>query len=156
MSAEATGHVFRCSPFTGSTFLVHLAIADSVNDQHHNEFFMAVGNLASKARVTRKTAQVALRKLENAGCITLLQKERGETRRYHFEFFPQAVVYESRGRRDYAPPAKSTASRGRNHNALTQVVTQIEGSGASHKGHFAPGSGVIKPFPKTNRTGGTA
>jgi hypothetical protein len=140
--------VFRCSPFTGATFACHLAIGDSVNDQHHNEFFMSVGNLAKKARVTRRSAQTALRKLVGAGCLVLLENEDGEVRRYRFEFFPQAVVYESRGRRDFAPPAKSTTSRGRNGYAQTQGVTQMKARGASHDEHFSPGSGVIRRFPK--------
>lgn len=148
MSAEATGYVFRCSPFSGATFACHLAIGDSVNDQHHNEFFMAVGNLAKKARVSRKSAQRALRQLETAGCLSLLKKLEGEVRHYRFEFYPQAVVYETRGRRGDPPPRSSASFRGRHGDALTQGLTQMNARGASHEEHFSPGSGVIRRFPK--------
>ena len=149
MSAEATGWVYRHSPFKGVTLLTHLAIADSVNDQHHNEFFMAVGNLAKKTRVSRRATQDALRTLEARGFLTRLSEAKGEVYRYRFEFYPQPVVYESRGRSQFAPPAQNGASRGRSQFALTQRRTQSEGRGASHGDHFAPGSGVIKPFPKS-------
>lgn len=148
MSADATGHVFRCSPFDGATFACHLAIGDSVNDQHHNEFFMSVGNLAKKARVSRASAQRALRKLETAGCLSLLKRVDGEVTYYRFEFYPQVVVYETRGRRGEAPPASPSARRGPHGEAQTQGVTQMNARGASHKEHFSPGSGVIRRFPR--------
>lgn len=150
MSADATGYVFRCSPFSGATFIAHLAIADSVNDQHHNEFFMSIHNLAKKTRLSRRGTQSAVRALEARGFLTRLSEGKGEVYRYRFEFCPQPVVYETRGRREFAPPAQSDALRGRTQFAQTQREPKRRALGASHGTHFAPGSGVIKPFPKAN------
>ena len=51
MSAEATGWVWRHSPWKGehAKFLLHLAVADVVNDAHGNEFWMSQANLAEKS-----------------------------------------------------------------------------------------------------------
>lgn len=149
MSADATGYVFRHSPFNGATLLVHLAIADSVNDQHGNQFFMSVGNLVKKTRATRKTVQTALRTLENRGFLTRLSEGKGEVYCYQFEFYPQPVVFETRGRNENAPlrnPRRSSGTRGRNHNAQTQVVTQVEGGASQRKGLHLVGSGYLEDF----------
>lgn len=143
------GYVFRHSPFSGATLLCHLAIADSVNDQHHNEFFMAVNNLAKKARLSRRGTQDALRSLEARGFLTRLSEGKGEVYRYRFEFCPQPVVYETRGRREFAPPAQRDASGGRTQFAQTQREPKRSVRGASHGTHFASGSGIIKPFPRS-------
>lgn len=95
MSAGATGWVWDYSPFRGATFSCHLAIADTVNDQHGWEFWMSVGNLARKARCSRDAARKALRRLE--GCdehgdpidgapvlIEVIEERLGETTRYRF------------------------------------------------------------------------
>jgi hypothetical protein len=38
VSAEATGQVWRSSPYRGAMLLIQLAIADVVNDAHDGEF----------------------------------------------------------------------------------------------------------------------
>lgn len=102
MSAEATAWTFRHSPVTGATLVVHLAIADSVNDQHGNEFWMAIPRLASKARVERRTAGRAVAELVDWGMIECLSTEpdamrSGRPLRYRFLFPDEAdIVYESR------------------------------------------------------------
>lgn len=60
MSAEATGWTWKHSPYEGERLLVHLAIADVVNDAHGNEFWMTTTALAKKARVSRSTATTVL------------------------------------------------------------------------------------------------
>ena len=57
MSAEATGWVWRHSPYKGphAKFLIHLAVADVVNDAHGNEFWMGQTALAEKVGTTRKS-----------------------------------------------------------------------------------------------------
>lgn len=100
MSAEATGWVFRHSPYTGATFAVHLAIADSVNDQHGNELWMRQSQLAVKARVERGTVSRSLDRLVADGLLTVLEdnSRAGKANRYRFEFPADlAVVHESRG-----------------------------------------------------------
>lgn len=108
MSAEATGFVFRHSPFKGVVFQVHLAIADSVNDQNGNEWFASTATLARKARCTRQTASEALKALEHAGFLQAIDgptdvDEDGNERAWHrprrwvFMFVEEAeVVFESR------------------------------------------------------------
>lgn len=108
MSAEATGFVFRHSPFKGVVFQVHLAIADSVNDQNGNEWFASTATLAQKARCTRQTASEALKALEHAGFLQAIDPptdvdEAGNERAWHrprrwvFVFAEDAaVVFESR------------------------------------------------------------
>lgn len=58
MSAEATAWVWRNSPWKGAShvrFLLHLAVADVVNDAHDNLFWMAQGGLAKKVGCRRAT-----------------------------------------------------------------------------------------------------
>lgn len=55
MSAEATGWVWKHSPYTGARLAIHLAVADVVNDAHGNEFWMSQAGLAEKARTSRKS-----------------------------------------------------------------------------------------------------
>lgn len=69
MSAEATGWVYRHSPHTGAAFVVHLAIADSVSDQHGNRFWMAQANLAAKTRLSTRSVRNAIEQLAAAGDI---------------------------------------------------------------------------------------
>lgn len=101
MSSEAVGWVFRYSPYAGPTFAVHVAVADSVNDQYANEFWMILARLAVKARVSRRSAAGAMTTLAAEGFVAPLEdadvaraQQRG--RRYRFLFPRVAVVYETR------------------------------------------------------------
>ncbi len=87
MSAEATGWTFRHSPFKGATFTIHLAIADSVNDQNENEFWMSQARLAQKARASHATVERAVAALREGGFLTLLEDnaKAGKPCRYRFE-----------------------------------------------------------------------
>jgi len=113
VSAEATGHVFRHSPHSGATFLVHLAIADSVNDQHGNELWMSTSTIAKKARVARQTASEALATIEAAGGLEVVEDHRhdraGKPSRYRFLFPTATVYYESRGVTRDDTPAKEVS-----------------------------------------------
>lgn len=81
MSAEATAWVFKNSPLTGAAFAIHLAIADSVNDQNDNEFWMKQEALAAKARVTRGTVQRELRAMVEMGLLEELDDDAERLRR---------------------------------------------------------------------------
>lgn len=96
MSADATGWVFRHSPFRGAAFTVHLAVADSCNDQHGNEFWMRQTVLAKKARTSRKTVGEALAAMVERGFLELVEEGNGGANRYLFLFPECAVVHESR------------------------------------------------------------
>jgi hypothetical protein len=87
VSAEATGWVFRHSPYKGAGFVIHLAIADSVNDQNDNEFWMSQARLCEKARTSHATTERAVRALRDDGFLTLLEDNAtaGKPCRYRFE-----------------------------------------------------------------------
>lgn len=77
MSADATGWVWKNSPFSGSKLLVHLAMADVANDTHANELWMTRNSLAEKARVTRSTVDRALAELIEDGLLDVIENGRG-------------------------------------------------------------------------------
>lgn len=98
MSAEATGWVFRHSPYVGTTFVVHLSIADVVNDVNDYELWASQTTLAIKARTTRKTANTALATLIEDGFLALIEEAHGRPNRYRFlmpdvpTVFPRGVT----------------------------------------------------------------
>lgn len=96
MSAEATGWVYRCSPVTGAAFAVHLACADSANDQHGYELWMTAQTIATKARVSRRAVGAAVAALTEAGCLVLLEsgKNAGRANRYRLLMPDLIPVYD--------------------------------------------------------------
>lgn len=86
MSAEATGWVWRNSPYTGAQLLVHLAIADVVNDVHDNEFWMSRANLALKARVARSTVTETLDDLQTHGLLLMIESGAATRKPSRFRF----------------------------------------------------------------------
>lgn len=99
MSAEATGWVFRHSPYSGTAFAVHLAIADTVNDQHGHRFYMSAGNLARKARCSRSTATELLGHLCRDGFLARIGggRDDGKPVEYRFLYPEVAAVFDTRG-----------------------------------------------------------
>lgn len=87
MSAEAVGWVFKHSPYTGATFVVHLTVADSVNDINGNEFWARQAELGKKARVGRQAVNTALSRLVANGFLVVLEdnSRTGHANRYRFE-----------------------------------------------------------------------
>jgi hypothetical protein len=79
------GWVIAASPYTGSTFLVHLMIADVVNDQHGYEFWMSNDRLAQKARLTRQTVNRAIGQMVGDGALVAVGTERCGNVRYRFD-----------------------------------------------------------------------
>lgn len=102
MSAEAVGWVFRHSPLKGAGFAVHLAIADSVNDQHGNELWMRQAVLATKARTTRGTVGRTLAAMvegttAHPPLLELIRETNGKANLYRFLYPDIEVAYETRG-----------------------------------------------------------
>lgn len=115
MSADAVAYTYRHSPCKGADLHVHLAIADSANDQNYNEFWMSIGRLANKARVERRTAGRAVAALCDLGLLTLLEDHSTERKpsRYRFEFPDLPVVYETRhGSREPMSRVEGTHAHG--------------------------------------------
>lgn len=80
----ATQWVFEHSPLKGAELLVHLAIADTVSEKHDYEFWASLSTLAEKTRTNRNTVRAAVRKMEDAGLLTVVAAERGKSCRYVF------------------------------------------------------------------------
>lgn len=149
MSAEATGWVFRHSPYTGGAFLVHLCIADSVNDQNHNEFWMRQHKLAHKARLSRPRVNEHIQKIVDDGLLTLLDESTrltGKARRYRFETPELPVAYDPKGDVPF-----------RNTSPVEGVPQQNTGVPEENTGMFPDGTeGVPSGNTEPNRTqGGT-
>lgn len=77
MSAKAVGWVYDHSPYAGSKFAVHLAIADSANDLYGYEFWMAFGKLGRKARLSRQAVQAAVHAMTEEGALELVWQSNG-------------------------------------------------------------------------------
>ena len=59
-------------------------IADGVNDQHDFEFWMSNDRLAQKARISRQTANRAVRRMVDDGFLVPVGTERSGNVRYRF------------------------------------------------------------------------
>jgi hypothetical protein len=84
VSVEAMTEVFKHSPYTLGTRLVHLAIADVVNDGHDWLFWGAQSSLAAKAKVSRRTVMDAIDKMINDGYLALVEERPGYPNAYRF------------------------------------------------------------------------
>lgn len=88
MSAQATGHVWKCAAFGGSKFLVLLAVADVVNDAHGNVFWMTSTNLGNKVRMHPTNVRRHLKELVEDGWLTVLEPGGGNGKATKFRFHP--------------------------------------------------------------------
>jgi hypothetical protein len=86
VSGRATGDAFENSPYTGSVFLVHLAIADVVNDTCGNRFWMGNEALAKKARVSVSTAKAALATMVRDGWLERVSTGGGRGRHTEYRY----------------------------------------------------------------------
>jgi hypothetical protein len=128
------GWTFRHSPFTGATFAVHLAIADSVNDQHEHELWMSQPRLAKKARLGLRATHAAVKALLDGGYLTLLEDNAraGKANRYRFEFPAVPVAYETRGGAG-APSSGGTHDvHGRGTHSVRGGTHDVRGRGTHH------------------------
>lgn len=94
MSAEAVGWVFKHSPYKGTALLVHLALADAVNDLHDNEIWATQTTVGIKSRTSRETASRIMGGMVRDGCLVLLEDNArtGKPNRYRFMFGPGGGV----------------------------------------------------------------
>lgn len=96
MSAEAIGWVFNNSPYAGDKRVIHVVLADVVNDTYENRFWMPIREIARKARASERTVQYALRDMEEHGFIKQLKSGggRGRPAEYRFLFpLPETVQH---------------------------------------------------------------
>lgn len=81
MSAEATGWVWKHSPYRSDPrkMLIHLAVADVVNDTHGNQFWMSNEALAAKVGSSRTYVNTVLAEMVEAGLLRVVYAEHGRT-----------------------------------------------------------------------------
>lgn len=125
MSAECTGWVFRHSPAKGAAFAVHLAAADSANDQHDYELWMRQHRLADKARVSRRAVTDALAWLCEHGLLELLESgaQSGSANRYRFLMPDLPVLFDGRGGAQSVPTPQAPRAQGGEQQVLGGVGT---------------------------------
>lgn len=105
MSAKALGWVIEHSPFSGVTYNVHLMIADTVNDLHHNLFWLPLRALAAKSRCGVASASRALAELVERSFIAIVESPeagRNGVGKYQF-LFPRAPAVYRDGERITGP-----------------------------------------------------
>jgi len=103
MSAEATAWVWRNSRWRGSNhvrFLLHLAVADVVNDVHDNLFWMAQGSLAEKVGCRRATVSEWIQEAVDVGLLEVVDASTdraGQPNVYRFVYVDEGVRSPDRG-----------------------------------------------------------
>ena len=88
MSAQATGHVWKCCAFGGAKFLVLLGVADVVNTDHANVFWMTSTNLGNKVRMHPTNVRRHLKELVEDGWLEVLEPGGGNGKATKFRFHP--------------------------------------------------------------------
>ncbi len=91
MSADAEAFVWKQSPYRGTAMLIHLAIADVVNDTHQNRFWMSAESLAKKCRVSRSSANAALADMVERGYLKKLTVGGGRSITTEYQFVGETV-----------------------------------------------------------------
>jgi hypothetical protein len=87
VSNRATTYVYDFSPYKGAGFALHVAVADSVNDEHDDRFWMCPAKLAAKARVARETASRWLWQAVEDGFLEVVDDRRaGHNESSEFRF----------------------------------------------------------------------
>lgn len=86
MSVQAISYVLENSPYKGATFIVHIIIADAVNGQNDNKFWMSYGTTATKARITRRAAITAIQTMVKDGLLELVEKRDNNSNIFRFIF----------------------------------------------------------------------
>lgn len=84
MSAEATAYVWANSPYKANKMLIHLAIADVVNDGYQHRFFMTNNNLAEKCNATRQTINGAIKEFVEDGFLEVVKQFESGVVEYRF------------------------------------------------------------------------
>lgn len=126
MSAEATGWVWRNSPYSGAQLLVHLAIADVVNDAHDNEFWMSTYKLATKAKVSRSTVTATLSEMVRDQLLVVMSsgQQTREPSRYRFIGPSATTGLVALGQSEPATRPIEPESLDRSPRAIPKEITQ--------------------------------
>lgn len=115
MSAEASGWVFKNSPYEGAQLLCHLVVADVVNAVHDYEFWMSMANMARFARCSRQTASKAMKRMVDESMVELLEERPGGTNLYRFLMPETPVIATEEGVNSGDTPVTEGANSGDTH-----------------------------------------
>ena len=87
MSAQAVGWVWEHSPYKGAKLIIHLAVADVVNDAHDHEFWMRSNVLAEKTRLHAGNVRRWLSEMVEDGALEVVNVGGGRRpTKYRFRF----------------------------------------------------------------------
>lgn len=93
MAHESVQWVFKNSPYKGADFIIHLAIADYVNDKHGWALYASQQSIADKARVGRAKVNRTMKQMVEDGLLIDTGEYEGRTKRYIFVMqTPQEAV----------------------------------------------------------------
>ena len=106
----------------GAVFLVELMIADSVNDQNGNVFWMSNGNLAKKCRLARETVNRTVRELEASGVLRRVGHHDSGAVRYQWIGPPEGAT------RDHTRDEKSQTPATGDHKGCDDTSHEPKGS----------------------------
>ncbi len=84
-------YVIHTADSRGSARLVHLIVADVVNDAFGDEFWMSVAKICERTKLSDRAVQHALQELCTDGYLDLVEEKPGQTRRYRFLFTPEGI-----------------------------------------------------------------
>ncbi len=136
MSAEATAYVWKHSTYEGRQLLIHLAVADTVNDTHGNEFYGGVRGLVAKTRAARSTVLATLAEMVEKGDLERLGVHESGTASYRFLF--------RLGGATTGPPVQPLDGGGPEKCIDTSYLTKEE---LKTRARTAKGTSVPESFP---------
>ena len=86
MSIQAIEWVLQNSPYSGENRLIHVIIANVVNDSYGNRFWLAEEKLAAKANCSTRTVRRAKAQMVNDCFLEIVDSRHGpgKTNEYHF------------------------------------------------------------------------
>lgn len=82
------------SPYTLAARLVHLVLAERANEDRDYELWYSISTVAAKAKLSRRSVEVALAKMVEDGFLELLESVKGQPTRYRF-LMPLSTCAES-------------------------------------------------------------
>ena len=136
MSVQNIAWVIRYSPYRGTNYALHLALADSSNDVYENQVWMALETLGAKARQSRRSVIAGLKRLCDDGFLKLVSPQRGPAGAARYRMiFPDGlpVVYDSpegRRTRAKAAPEQSQHPCKAEHEQVQEMQEPVQNSSA--------------------------
>lgn len=151
MSVEAMSWVFKNSPYTLGTRLVHLALADVANDDHHWLVWASQSAIAKKAKVSIPTVSAALKQMVADGYLERVSSDSRGQVTYRFlrpgtaPIASSATHKESEGS-NARPPKSTPRVVTTNPNGETEELKRADArteSSKSSSGRVGPAAGRL-------------